>query len=142
MSISSPAGSSGVLPQQQFAPQSHATRNNSSPQGGNGFNMVSTVQPPASPTPVSATTATAASATAMGIGTPSAGQSDAISQQLTSLGSYLLSLQPDTMPGTAGAAATPDTPSTVTNATSAAAASQYMAASTSTSSIASSTMIC
>src|SRR3984957_2935876 len=142
MSISSPAGSSGVLPQQQFAPHSHATRNNPSPQGGNGLDMVSTVQPPTSLPPVSAPTATAASATATGIGTPAASQSDAGSQQVTNLGSFLLSLQPDTIPGPAGAAATPGTPSTVTNATSAAAASQYMAASASTSNTASSTMIC
>jgi hypothetical protein len=142
MSISSPAGSSGVLPQQQFASHSHATRNNPSPQPGNELNVLSTVQPPGSPPPVSATTATAASATATGIGMPSASQSDAGSQQLTSLGSYLLSLQPNTIPGTTGTAATPGTPPTVTNAASAAAASQYMAASASTSSIVSSTMIC
>lgn len=148
MSISSPAGSSGTLPRQQFAPHTHATHNNPSPQGGNGVNILSTVHPPGSSPPGSATTAIAAIGATATIGattaivTPSAGQANTVSQPFTNLGAYLPVLPPATIPATADSAAAPGTQSTTTNATNATAASRYMAASGSTSSIVSATMIC
>ena len=142
MSINPPTGSGAVLPPQQFASHSHTPRNNPSPQAGNDYNMVATVQPPFASPPGSAVTATATTGTTIGLGTPTHGQTGAVSQQLTSFASYLPNLPPAAIPGTADSAATPGTPSPVANATNAAAARQYMAGSGSTSSIVSNTMIC
>jgi hypothetical protein len=136
MSISSSAGSSGVLAQQQFAPQSQETHTKTSSPGGDAFNILSAVQPAGSTPPAST------SATTTGFGAPSGGQADPVSQQLTNLQSYLLGLQPDVIPGTANSAATSGTPSGLTDAANAAAAYQYTIGTGSASNTVSSAMIC
>ena len=136
MSINSPTGSSGVLAQQQFAPQSQATRNKPSPQSSDTFNNLATVQPPGSTSPGAVAGASGATT---GPGTPSGGQTDPVSQH-TNLQSYLPGLQPATIPGTADSAAAAGTPSNVADAARAAAA--YMIGMGSTASAVSSAMIC
>lgn len=142
MSINPPTGSGAVLPLQQFAPQSYTPTNDPSPQAGNDYSMLATVQPPSASPPGSAVTVTAATATTTGVGTPAGGQTGAVSRQLTSFGAYLPNLPPAAIPATADSGATPGTPSPVAYATNAAAARQYMAGSGSTSGIVSNTMIC
>jgi hypothetical protein len=147
MSISSLSESSSVLAQQRLVQQSQATYSNPLAQGGDGFDMSSTVQPPGSSPPGPAATGD----TATGAGASSFTQAGSVSQQLTKLRSYLLGLQSDTSPGSADNAALVGTASIVSpagtativsNATSAAAASKYMTMSQSASRVVSSTMIC
>jgi hypothetical protein len=138
MSISSLSESSFVLAQQRLVQQSQATYSNPLAQGGDGFDMSSTVQPPGSSPPGPAATGD----TATGAGTSSFSQAGSVFQQLINLRSYLLELQSDTGPGSAENAAPAGTASIVSNTTNVTAASNYRTMSESPSSVVSSTMIC
>jgi hypothetical protein len=138
MSISPLSGSSFLLAQQRLAQQSQVTYGNPLPEGSDGFDMSSTVQPrDASPPDPAATGGTAAAA-----GASSFSQAGSVSQQISNVRSYLLGLRSDTSPGSADNGGAAGNGLIISNATNAAASSAYKAMSDSASSLVSSTMIC
>jgi hypothetical protein len=138
MSTSPLSGSSFVLVQQRLAQQSQATYGNPLPQGSDGFDMSSALQPSGSFPPGPA----AMGGTAAGADASPSSQAGSVSRQGISVMSYLLGLQPDAGPGSADNAQAPGNALIASNATNAAAASKYRATSEGASSVVSSTMVC
>jgi hypothetical protein len=137
MAISALSAGSSVTPLAQFLHTPAATGNGALPNSNHIPNasfagtIAGSVQPPSGSAAASGTGVTPST------GPSSAGQAGSVSQQINSLGSYMLGLQQNVISD-----ATNGVTAVVTSTTSAMAASQYAAASTSASNIVANSMIC